>query len=146
MKINVSDYYTQEEWQLFKEESAKHQTPFVVVNLDIIRSKYEELRKFFPFAKVYYAIKANPAPEVLTLLRDLGSCFDVASRYELDRALSLNIAPEKMSYGNTIKKTSDIRYFYEKGVRLFATDSETDLRNLAKYAPGSRVFCRILCE
>ena len=146
MKINVADYYTPEEWSIFKAESAQHETPFVVVNLDIIRRKYEELRKFFPFAKVYYAMKANPAPEVLTLLRDLGSCFDIASRYELDRALSLGIASEKMSYGNTIKKISDIKYFYEKGVRLFATDSETDLRNLAKYAPGSRVFCRILCE
>ena len=146
VKINVSDYYSPEEWSIFKAESAKHETPFVVVNLDIIRRKYEELRKFFPFAKVYYAMKANPAPEVLELLRDLGSCFDIASRYELDRALSMGISPERMSYGNTIKKVSDIKYFYEKGVRLYATDSETDLRNLAKYAPGSRVFCRILCE
>ena len=114
MKINVADYYTPEEWSIFKAESAQHETPFVVVNLDIIRRKYEELRKFFPFAKVYYAMKANPAPDVLTLLRDLGSCFDIASRYELDRALSLGIAPEKMSYGNTIKKISDIKYFYER--------------------------------
>ena len=56
VKINVSDYYSPEEWSIFKAESAKHETPFVVVNLDIIRRKYEELRKFFPFAKVYYAM------------------------------------------------------------------------------------------
>lgn len=79
-------------------------------------------------------------------LRDLGSCFDIASRYELDRVLSLGIEPERVSYGNTIKKPADIRYFYEKGVRLFATDSEADLRNIAKEAPGARVFCRILTE
>jgi len=51
-----------------------------------------------------------------------------------------------VSYGNTIKKARDIRYFYEKGVNLFATDSEADLRNIAKAAPGSRVFVRILTE
>lgn len=55
-------------------------------------------------------------------------------------------SPERVSYGNTIKKPADIRYFYEKGVRLFATDSEADLRNIAKEAPGARVFCRILTE
>ena len=110
------------------------------------RSKYEELLQHFPFSRIYYAVKANPATEVLELLRDLGSCFDIASRYELDRVLSLGIEPERVSYGNTIKKPADIRYFYEKGVRLFATDSEADLRNIAKEAPGARVFCRILTE
>ena len=146
MKIDVSDYYSPEEWACFKGEAVKHETPFVVVNLDVIRKKYQELRTYFPFAKVYYAMKANPQVEVLKMLRDLGANFDIASRYELDRALSLDISPDRISYGNTIKKAADIRYFYEKGVRLFATDSEGDVRNLAKYAPGARVFFRILCE
>ncbi|MEI3000538.1 MAG: hypothetical protein V8T86_06495 [Victivallis sp.] len=58
----------------------------------------------------------------------------------------LGISPDRISYGNTIKKAADIRYFHEKGVSLFATDSEADLRNIAKEAPGARVFCRILTE
>ncbi len=146
MRINVLDYYAQSDWKLIKEEADRHETPCLVVNLNIIKAKYEELREHFAFAKVYYAVKANPAVEVLTLLRDLGSNFDIASRYELDRVLSLGIDPSRISYGNTIKKSGDIRYFYEKGVRLFATDSEGDLRNIAREAPGSRIFCRILTE
>ena len=123
-----------------KREADRHSTPFLVVNLNIVERKYKELKKLFPFAKVYYAVKANPAIEVLELLRDLGSCFDIASRYELDRVLSLGISPERLSYGNTIKKPVDIRYFYEKGVTLFATDSERDVRNIAREAPGARIF------
>ena len=146
MRIDVLDYYAKDDWQLIRQEANRHPTPFLVVNLDIVRRKYEELLQHFPFAKIYYADKANPAVEVLELLRDLGACFDIASRYELDRVLSLGIAPERISFGNTIKKAADIRYFYEKGVRLFATDSEGDLRNIAKEAPGARVFCRILTE
>ncbi len=146
MKIDVKDYYSQEEWRRFREESQKHATPFLVIDQDIIRKKYRELTGYFPFAKIYYAVKANPAIPVLEALRDLGSCFDIASRYELDRVLSLGVSPERLSYGNTIKKPADIKYFYEKGVRLFATDSESDVRNIAKYAPGSRVFFRILTE
>jgi diaminopimelate decarboxylase len=146
MKIDVLDYYSKEEWSAFKAESAKHETPFLMVNLGIIKKKYSELTSFFPFAKIYYAVKSNPAKEVLTLLRDLGSNFDVASRYELDDLLSLGVSPDRISYGNTIKKAADIKYFYDNGVRLFATDSETDLRNIGKCAPGSRIFCRILTD
>ena len=146
MRIDVLDYYAKQDWQLMKQEADRHPTPFLVVNLNIVKMKYEELLQHFPFSRIYYAVKANPATEVLELLRDLGSCFDIASRYELDRVLSLGIEPERVSYGNTIKKPADIRYFYEKGVRLFATDSEADLRNIAKEAPGARVFCRIQTE
>ena len=146
MKLDVSRYYSDSEWKAFKENSEGKETPFLLVNLGIIRRKYEELTHLFPFAKVYYAVKSNPAREVVSLLRDLGSNFDVASRFELDELLSLNVSPERISYGNTIKKAVDIRYFYEKGVRLFATDSEADLRNIGREAPGSKVFCRILSD
>jgi len=146
MRINVLDYYDAEDWKLMRAEADRHETPFLVVDLNIIKQKYQELKKHFDFAKIYFAVKANPAREVISLLKDLGSNFDIASRYELDLVLSLGVTPDRISYGNTIKKAKDIRYFYEKGVRLFATDSEQDMRNIAKEAPGSRVFCRILTE
>ena len=60
--------------------------------------------------------------------------------------LALGVSPDRVSYGNTIKKAKDIRSFYQKGVRMFATDSEADLRNIAKAAPGSRIYVRILTE
>ena len=82
-------------------------------------------------------MNANPHEEILKLLIDLGANFDIASRYELDKILALGITPDRLSYENTIKK--DIAYFYEKGIRLFATDSKEDLKNIAKYAPKSRV-------
>ena len=60
--------------------------------------------------------------------------------------LALGVSPDRISFGNTIKKAKDIRTFYQKGVRMFATDSEADLRNIAKAAPGSRIYVRILTE
>ena len=146
MTTDVFEYYSHDDWSLMKAEMDRHDTPFLVVNLNIVRRNYEALRSLYPFAHIYYAVKANPATEVLTLLRDLGSCFDVASVYELDMILSLGVSPDRISYGNTIKKARDIAYAYQKGVRLYTTDSEGDIRNLAQYAPGSRVACRILTE
>ena len=146
MRIKVHDYYSEEEWELFRQEADKQETPCLLVNLNIVKKKYAELKEYFPFAKIYFAVKANPATEILELLRDLGACFDIASIYELDKVLSLGISPDRLSYGNTIKKAKDIKYAYDKGVRLFATDSESDIKNLAKYAPESKVFFRILTE
>ncbi|KTT62052.1 ornithine decarboxylase, partial [Pseudomonas oryzihabitans] len=146
MSIKVEDYYSRETFQKMKAFADQQETPFVVIDTATISRAYDDLVSNFPFAKIYYAVKANPAIEITELLRDKGSNFDIASRYELDKVMSAGVGPERISYGNTIKKARDVRYFYEKGIRLFATDSEADLRNIAKAAPGAKVYVRILTE
>ena len=146
MDIKIEDYYTQETFDRIKKFADGKETPFVVVDLASVSAQYDELSSDFPTASIYYAVKANPAPQVLELLKNKGSSFDIASIYELDMVLEAGVTPDRISYGNTIKKSKDIRYFYEKGVRLFATDSEADLRNIAKAAPGAKIYVRILTE
>ncbi len=140
------DYYTSAEWEKILAFSKTRETPFLIILMDRVQRKFEEFRAGFPDAKIYYAVKANPSTEVLCLLRDLGSYFDVASIYELDKVLDLGVTPDRVSFGNTIKKARHIGEAYDKGVRLFASDCETDIRNLAKEAPGSRVFLRVLMD
>jgi len=122
------------------------ETPCLVVDLDVIADSYRKLRKLLPLAQVFYAVKANPAPEIVGMLSKLGSSFDTASRGEIDLVLEQGGKPERVSFGNTIKKQRDIAYAYERGVRLFAFDSEAELKKLAATAPGARVFCRILMD
>ncbi len=126
----------------------KLQTPYLVVDLDVVENNYRALRRTLPIAEVFYAVKANPAPEVTTRLVSLGASFDVASPAEIKLVLDAGAKPERVSYGNTIKKEVDIKLAYECGVRLFAFDSEAELEKLARSAPGSKVFCRLLvsCE
>ena len=146
MSIKIEDYYPRETFQKMKTFADERETPFVVIDTKIISDSYDQLVSNFPFAKIYYAVKANPATEITELLREKGSNFDIASIYELDKVMATGVGPERISYGNTIKKAKDIRYFYDKGVRMYATDSEADLRNIAKAAPGSKVYVRILTE
>ncbi len=122
------------------------ETPYLIVDLDVVGQAYKLLRRYMPLAKIFYAVKANPAPEVVGLLRDLDSNFDVASRNEIDLCMERGVGPERISFGNTIKKERDIAYAFERGVRLYAFDSAGELEKLARAAPGSRVFCRILVE
>src|SRR5579862_3930819 len=120
--------------------------PLLVVDLDVVAHNYRSLRRYLPIAEVFYAVKANPAREILTLLTGLGSSFDTASRQEIEAVMAAGATAERISFGNTIKKQRDIAWAFEKGVRLFAFDSEAELKKLAAAAPGARVFCRILMD
>ncbi len=144
--IKINQYFDQPAWGKFTKAAEGRETPFLVVDLSRIKTKYEEMVGHFPKAKIHYAMKASPAVEVIKLLADLGSNFDCASIYELDRVLDCGVEPERISYGNTIKKAEHVKYAFEKGVTLYSTDSEADLKNIAKYAPGSKVFVRILVQ
>ena len=119
-------------------------TPCLVVDLDVIGEAYDLLCRYLPNASVYYAVKANPAAEIVRLLAKRGSNFDVASRGEVALCLDNGATADRLSFGNTIKKERDIAFAYGTGVRLFAFDSEAELEKLARAAPGARVFCRIL--
>jgi ornithine decarboxylase len=118
------------------------ETPFLAVDLDVVESKYRDLLYHFPCASIHYAVKANPAREIVSRLARMGASFDVASRYEIEMCLALGIEPHRLFYGNTIKKPADIAYAFSRGVLRYAFDSEAELRRLATDAPESAVMCR----
>ena len=120
--------------------------PCLVVDLDVIAENFHAFRRAMPDTAIFYAVKANPAPEVLKLLADLGSSFDTASVPEINMALAAGATPDRISFGNTIKKERDIATAHALGVSLFAVDCEAEVEKVARAAPGARVFCRILCN
>ena len=120
--------------------------PCLVVDLEVVRDNYQTFAKALPDSRVFYAVKANPAPEVLSLLAGLGSCFDTASVAEIEMVLAAGATADRISYGNTIKKERDVARAFELGIRLFAVDCKAEVEKIARAAPGSRVFCRILCD
>jgi ornithine decarboxylase len=120
--------------------------PVLVVDLDVVRDNYTAFARALPDTRVFYAVKANPAPEVLSLLASLGSCFDTASVAEIEMVLAAGASADRISYGNTIKKERDIARAHALGVRLFAVDCQAEVDKIARAAPGSKVFCRILCD
>ncbi|WP_372424073.1 type III PLP-dependent enzyme [Salinarimonas chemoclinalis] len=125
--------------------------PCLVVDLEVVRDNYSKFARALPDTRVFYAVKANPEPALLALLADLGSCFDTASVVEIELALGAGATPDRISFGNTIKKERDVVRALELGVRLFAVDCEDEVEKIAraKAATGAedvQVFCRILCD
>lgn len=120
--------------------------PCLVVDLDVVRDNFRAFEKALPDSKIFYAVKANPAPEILRLLASMGSSFDTASVAEVEMAMDAGAPADRISFGNTIKKERDIQRAFELGIRLFAVDCVEEVEKVARVAPGARVFCRVLTD
>ncbi len=52
-----------------KKFSRDKETPFLIVDLQKIERSYDELVEHMPFAKIHYAVKANPMDKVVLALK-----------------------------------------------------------------------------
>lgn len=59
MSIQVEDYFARDTFQKMKAFADKQETPFVLIDTQMISQAYDDLRAGFEFAKVYYAVKAT---------------------------------------------------------------------------------------
>lgn len=119
-------------------------TPTLLVDLQGIRSRYLEIKYHFPQFKVYYAVKANDHIEIIKTLAELGSGFEVASSEELKKVLSFGVRGDRIISSNPIKPPDFIEYCYKSGVNRFVVDSFTEVDKIARIAPRSRVYARIV--
>ncbi|WP_067707787.1 type III PLP-dependent enzyme [Nocardia yamanashiensis] len=122
------------------------ESPCLVIDLDRVRANYRALQAALPTARIRFAVKASPVPEIIRLLNDEGAEFDVASIGEIELCLAQGVDPAVMCYGNPIKKASQIATAYALGVRRYAFDTEDDVQRIAEHAPGSEVECRFLAS
>ncbi|MDE1897024.1 MAG: type III PLP-dependent enzyme [Rhodospirillales bacterium] len=118
-------------------------TPCLVLDLEQVAENFARLRAALPTAAIYYAVKANPAPQILQLLAEAGACFDAASLPEIESCLEAGAKPEMISFGNTVKKPAAIAAAHAHGVPLYAFDSVEELEKIATHAPGAKIYCRI---
>ncbi|MEP1765988.1 MAG: type III PLP-dependent enzyme [Sulfitobacter sp.] len=120
--------------------------PTLVIDLDRVSMQFKALKAGMGRADIHYAVKANPAREIIGRLVDLGSHFDAASKAEIMLCLDEGALPENISFGNTIKRSSDIAWAWDQGIKLFAADAAEELEKIALNAPGASVYIRLIVE
>ena len=120
--------------------------PTLILDIARVCEQYQSLKAGLGRAHIHYAVKANPQREVIAALVAQGSSFDAASRAEIELCLGLGADPERVSFGNTVKRPGDIAYAHASGVTLFAADAHEELQKIAAHAPGSRVYIRLRVE
>jgi ornithine decarboxylase len=96
-----------------------------------------------PRVNIHYAVKANPDERIVRTLKDLGSCFDVASDGEILQLKELGIDGRRMIYANPIKPEHSIVTAQEAGISYYMVDSAPEIEKMAKMAPGAGILVRV---
>jgi ornithine decarboxylase len=129
-----------------------HGTPLVVIDHDIIRRNYAEFKKHLPKVQAYYAVKANPAPEIVRTLYRAGASFDVASMpefmtvYENIRHLppkeQQDFIWDKIIYANPTKPKETLQAL-DQYKPLVTYDNLNELKKIRAFAPHAGVVLRL---
>ncbi len=120
--------------------------PTLVLDIDAVAAQFDALAAGLGRADIHYAVKANPEPRIIERLVNRGAHFDAASRGEIELCLSQGARPGTISFGNTVKRPSDIAFAHAAGITLFAADAEEELEKIAAHAPGAEVYIRLIVE
>nr|VFK42927.1 MAG: ornithine decarboxylase [Candidatus Kentron sp. TC]VFK57290.1 MAG: ornithine decarboxylase [Candidatus Kentron sp. TC] len=122
---------------------AEYGSPLVVISKRELMENLEYLQAALPEVRLHYAVKANPNPDLLRVLAEAGSGFDIASLGELERVSALGVPTKDIIYTNPIKRPSEIESAYKAGVDTFFYDNLSELDKIARAAPGARVMLRL---
>ncbi|MEN6609121.1 MAG: type III PLP-dependent enzyme [Bryobacteraceae bacterium] len=130
----------------------QHGTPIVVMDHEVIRRNYAKFRKYLPNVQAYYAVKANPAPEIVRTLYREGASFDVASLPEfmlvheniecLPAKDRQDFIWDKIVYANPIKPKETLLALDEYKP-LVTFDNPSELRKIRQYAPHAGLALRL---
>jgi ornithine decarboxylase len=130
----------------------QHGTPVVAVDHDIIRKNYAEFKKHLPKVQCYFAVKANPAPEIVRTLYRAGASFDVASLPEfmtvyenvqgLPAKAQQDFIWDKIIYANPTKPKETL-VALDQYKPLVTYDNLNELKKIRQYAPHAGVVLRL---
>ena len=130
----------------------RHGTPLVVIDHDALRKNYASFRRHLPKVQCYYAVKANPAPEIVRTLYKAGASFDVASLpefllvYENIRHLPAkerqDFIWDKIIYANPIKPRETLEEL-DQYKPLLTYDNIDELRKIKRHAPHAGLVLRL---
>ena len=118
-------------------------TPLLVLSMEQVKANYECLKTYMPRVRIYYAMKANPHPEILKAMMNLGSSFDVASAGEIRTLNELGVSGERMIYANPVKLGAGFKACRDCGVTKMTFDSASEIDKMKKELPGATVLLRL---
>src|SRR5262245_5740711 len=130
----------------------QHGTPIVVIDHDVIRKNFATFKKHLPKVQCYYAVKANPAPEIVRTLYRAGASFDVASLPEfmlvyenikhLPPKQQQDFIWDKIIYANPTKPKETLQGL-DQYKPLVTYDNLIELKKIKEYAPHAGVVVRL---
>ncbi|BBN58720.1 type III PLP-dependent enzyme [Hydrogenovibrio marinus] len=122
---------------------AKHETPFMVLDLEEVDYQYKSLQAALPGVKLFYALKSLSHPELIKRLKGLGCHFDLATIGEVELVESLGIKGDQCIHTHPIKKDKEIKRALEFGCKRFVVDNFEEMKKFYKYAGQVELIIRV---
>jgi diaminopimelate decarboxylase len=113
---------------------ANYIRPIYVYDLDFIRSRFKQMAEALAGVRLYFAVKANPNPQVLQCLKSAGAGADVVSLGEIKRALESGFLPEDIVYSGVGKTRHEITEALQLGVLQINVESLPELQRIGDIA------------
>jgi len=137
---------------LLQKLAREHGTPLFVVDHEALRGNYREFRRYLPRVQAYYAVKANPLPEIVRTFFQEGASFDVASMPEFNIVYDnvKGMSPkarqdwiwDKIIYANPNKPVETLEELNQYKP-LVTFDNAEELVKISKHAPQAGVALRL---
>jgi ornithine decarboxylase len=135
-----------------KSLARQHGTPLFVVDHAALRRNLLEFKKYLPRVQPYYAVKANPLPEIVRTLYKTGASFDVASLPEFDIVYEniKDLPPkerqdfiwDKIIYANPTKDTRTLEQL-DQYKPLVTYDNFEEIGKVKRHAPRAGLCLRL---
>jgi ornithine decarboxylase len=118
-------------------------TPLLLMDREKIKEKAALIGSGIAHARGFYAMKANPDPEVVRVVRECGMGFEIASEGELRVLQDLGVGPENIITSNPVKSVGFLRAAAAWGIRHYAFDSLAEVDKMAASVPSAKLFVRL---
>ncbi|MEO2172914.1 MAG: diaminopimelate decarboxylase [bacterium] len=112
--------------------ASEYGTPTFVYSRAAIEDAYRRFDKAFASHphRTCYSVKANSNLGVLSLLKSLGSGFDIVSGGELERVLRAGASADSVVFSGVGKQGWEVRLAIEAGIACFNIESIAELRQI----------------
>jgi len=131
--------------------ASEHGTPIIIIDHNVIKKNFETFCRNLPLVKPFYAIKANPEPEIVKTLYKMGAGFDIASWEEFEIVYNAiegiknekdRFMNNKTIYANPVKRIDSLKKLADYSLRM-TFDNYIEIEKIAKYCKNSRLVLRV---
>ena len=139
---NALPHPSTEDDSILQRVAERFGTPVYLYDLDRVGAQVEKLRRAFPKAELFYAVKANPCGAVLRRLAELGLGAEVITEGELARALRADFPAERILLGGPRQDAGLIAAARAAGVGWVSIDSTSQAECWSK-TPTAKFLVRL---
>lgn len=127
----------------YRELVEQYGSPLLVLDCNVLRSRYRALQEALPGVELFYAIKSLPERAALAALAAEGANFDIATSGEIELLRSIGADPAATIHTHPIKRDRDIRDALDFGCTTFVVDNIDELAKFEAYRSVAQILLRV---